>query len=216
MVPIVQEAGWATGPVWTGGKTGSTGIRSPDRPARSPVAIPTDLPGPQFLFSRVWKSYKSLPQFRTTEFFCTHNSMPYQFTFYSFTLCTVLPPRTGPYLNLLTFRRLTSTIVTYRTANLQNCILYIYSTNIGTGYFKHGIYSPFFLLYNAVCFIILTCLVPELFTFYIQSVLKLKKNNSFAKRLISSFHSTQWATLLSLLRSVGLWNVMSGTYHTAK
>jgi len=25
------------------------------------------------------------------------------------------------------------------------CILYIYSTNIGTEYFKHGIYSPFFL-----------------------------------------------------------------------
>jgi len=28
----------------------------------------------------------------------------------------------------------------YRTANLQSCILYIYSTNIGTEYFKHGIY----------------------------------------------------------------------------
>ena len=34
-VPIVQEAGWATGPVWTGGKSRPTGIRSPDRPARS-------------------------------------------------------------------------------------------------------------------------------------------------------------------------------------
>ena len=33
---------------------------------------------------------------------------------------------------------------TYRTANLQNCILYIYSTNIGTEYFKHGVYFPFF------------------------------------------------------------------------
>ena len=47
-------------------------------------------------------------------------------------------------------------------------ILYIYSTNIGTEYFKHGIYSPFFSLQNAVCFIILTYLVPVLFTFYIQ------------------------------------------------
>jgi hypothetical protein len=45
-VPIVQEAGWAPGPVWTDGKSRPTGIRSPDRPARSSVAIPTELPGP--------------------------------------------------------------------------------------------------------------------------------------------------------------------------
>ena len=31
-------------------------------------------------------------------------------------------------------------------------ILCIYSTNIGTEYFKHGIYSPFFSLQNAVFF----------------------------------------------------------------
>jgi len=48
---------------------------------------------------------------------------------------------------------------------------YIYSTNIGTEYFKHGIYSPFFPLQNAVCFINLTYLVPALLTFYIQGVL---------------------------------------------
>ena len=63
-----------------------------------------------------------------------------------------------------------------RTAPLtpKRCILYIYSTNIGTEYLKHGLYSPFFSLQNAVCFIILTYLVPVLFTFYIQGVLKLK------------------------------------------
>ena len=33
----------------------------------------------------------------------------------------------------------------------------------------------FFSLQNAVCFIILTYLVPVLFTFYIQGALKLKK-----------------------------------------
>jgi len=56
-----------------------------------------------------------------------------------------------------------------RTAPLtsKRCILYIYSTNIGTEYFKHGIYSQFFPLQNAVCFIILTYLVPVLITFYI-------------------------------------------------
>ena len=64
-----------------------------------------------------------------------------------------------------------------RTAPLTSkcCILYIYSTNICTEYFKHGIYSQFFPLQNAVCFINLTYLVPVLFTFYIQCVLKLKK-----------------------------------------
>ena len=64
-----------------------------------------------------------------------------------------------------------------RTAPLtsKRCILYIYSTNIGTEYFKYGIYSPFFYLQNAVCFIILTYLVPVFFTFYIQGVLKIKK-----------------------------------------
>ena len=52
-----------------------------------------------------------------------------------------------------------------RTATLtsKRCILYIYSTNIGTEYFKHGIYSPFFSLQNTVCFIILTYLVLVLF-----------------------------------------------------
>ena len=73
-----------------------------------------------------------------------------------------------------------------RTAPLTSklCILYMYSTNIGTEYFKHALYSPFFFsIQNAVCFIMLTCLVPVLFTFYIQSVLKLKKMNSGAKGL---------------------------------
>ena len=35
-VPIAQEAGWAPGPVWTVAENlAPTGIRSPDRPARS-------------------------------------------------------------------------------------------------------------------------------------------------------------------------------------
>ena len=65
-----------------------------------------------------------------------------------------------------------------RTTSLtsKRCILYIYSTNICTKYFKHGIHSPCFSLQNAVCFIILAYLVHVLFTFYVQDVLKLKKN----------------------------------------
>ena len=78
-----------------------------------------------------------------------------------------------------------------RTAPLtsKHYILYIYSTNVGTEYFKHALYSPFVSLQNAVCFIMLTCLVPVLFIFYTQGVLKLKKNNSGAKGLISSPNS---------------------------
>jgi len=36
IIPIVMEAGWATGSVWTGVKNFAfTGIRFPDHPARS-------------------------------------------------------------------------------------------------------------------------------------------------------------------------------------
>ena len=46
-VPIVQEAAWAPGPVWTGTRNLSpTGIRSPDRPARSESLYRLSYPGP--------------------------------------------------------------------------------------------------------------------------------------------------------------------------
>jgi len=45
-VPFLQEAGWAPGTVWTGRKTRPNRDSIPDRPARSSVAIPTELPGP--------------------------------------------------------------------------------------------------------------------------------------------------------------------------
>ena len=45
-VPIVQEAWWAPGPVCAGGKSRPNRDSIPDRPARSSVAIPTELPDP--------------------------------------------------------------------------------------------------------------------------------------------------------------------------
>jgi len=45
-VPILQEAGWAPGPVWMGRKSRPHWDSIPDHPARSSVTIPTELPGP--------------------------------------------------------------------------------------------------------------------------------------------------------------------------
>ena len=44
-------------------------------------------------------------------------------------------------------------------------ILNIYSTNILTEYFKHAAHSPFFFLQYAVYFVMLSFLVPVIFTF---------------------------------------------------
>ena len=83
-----------------------------------------------------------------------------------------------PFVKLLTsliFSRLMTYIYIYihiyiyicRTAPLTSrCyILYIYSTNTHIEYFKHAAYSPIFPLQNAVYFIMLSFLVPVLFTF---------------------------------------------------
>jgi hypothetical protein len=47
-VPIVQEAGWAPGSVWTtAANLAPMGIRSPDRPARSESLYRLRYPGPR-------------------------------------------------------------------------------------------------------------------------------------------------------------------------
>ena len=63
-----------------------------------------------------------------------HILCPWQRNFYPHTINHLTP--NNPY--------------TGRTAPLtsKRCILYIYSTNIGTEYFKHSIYSPFFFLFK--------------------------------------------------------------------
>ena len=45
-VPVIYEDGWDPGPIWTGAVNfASTGIRSPDRPARSESLYRLSYPG---------------------------------------------------------------------------------------------------------------------------------------------------------------------------
>ena len=57
-----------------------------------------------------------------------------------------------------------------RTAPLtsKRCILYIYSTNVGTEYFKHALYSPFFFSSKCILFhnanLFGSCIIHILYT----------------------------------------------------
>jgi hypothetical protein len=56
-IPIVQEAGWAPGLVWIGAEyLAATGIRSPDRPARSELLYRLSYPA-HCLYCRALKIY---------------------------------------------------------------------------------------------------------------------------------------------------------------
>jgi hypothetical protein len=97
----------------------------------------------------------------------THYSAMFQ------TLGTVHPPREDKEFSQsqsdvsagLTFSRLMTCICRTAPLTSRRCILYIYSTNIRSEYFKHAAHSPFLPLQNAVYFIMLPFLVHVLFTF---------------------------------------------------
>jgi len=51
LLPIVQEPGWAPGPVWTGAENlAPTGIQSPDHPARSKSLYRLSYPAHKYRF----------------------------------------------------------------------------------------------------------------------------------------------------------------------
>ena len=58
-VPIVREAGWAPGQVWTGADNlAPNGIRRPERPARSESLYRLSYPGQHWCISRMAKKKK--------------------------------------------------------------------------------------------------------------------------------------------------------------
>jgi len=73
-----------------------------------------------------------------------------------------------------------------RTAPLtsKRCILYIYSTNRGTEYFRHCIYSPFFSSSKCSLFHKSNIFGSSFIHILYRGCAKIKKNNSDAKALI--------------------------------
>ena len=82
-VPILQEAGWAPGPVWTDGKSRPHWDSIPDRPARLSVAIPTELSGPHIfdcilVNSEIWTYNRRRQPFSTSVLTTDHHFLFYK------------------------------------------------------------------------------------------------------------------------------------------
>jgi len=62
-VPILQETGWAPGPVWTGENSRPHRDSIPDVQPGSSVAVPTELPGPYYVHVDAIKEENWLQEF---------------------------------------------------------------------------------------------------------------------------------------------------------
>ena len=72
-VPVEYEAGWAPAPVWTGAENlAFTGIRSPDRPARSESLYRVSYPGPpKYLSASLHTEYSPEPHGSAVDTSCS-------------------------------------------------------------------------------------------------------------------------------------------------
>jgi hypothetical protein len=116
----------------------------------------------------------------------------------------------------LTFSRLITYI--YRTAPLtsRRCILYIYSINIHTEYFKHAAHSPFFssskcrLFHNTTFFG--SCIIHILYTGVLKFKIKFRRLK--VKHLMQGYPMC-FGNLPKPLLQTGLWTaVYHNEYYT--
>ena len=135
--PLYRRLDGASGPVWKCVKNLTHAkFRSLDRSARNESLYRLSYSGPLYFIARVFVYscwVLNLNPLTWKIWWAPNNASIWQMGF------------------ILEFNPLTPND-TYggRTAPLtsKRCILYIYSTNTGTEYFKHGIYSPFFFLFK--------------------------------------------------------------------
>ena len=110
--PTEQEAGWASESVWTywkGDKSPApTAIRTPDRPARSLVTIPTEYDTGQYKYLKSWQSFALSKHFTPSQHISRFVSLPF-------------PPRSS---DLTLSSRFSCTYV-YKNWNPQRTLMFL-------------------------------------------------------------------------------------------